>query len=203
MLEKSNAEEKILNSKISQSEYLMPDSINELLAGKHPTLGDPEAPVKLVIFSDFECPFCRHLAEELNQLTPAQLHDVYIVFHHFPLSFHKFAHSHAMVAACAAQQGNDSFWDVYRYLYGRIQGHQETTDDVLKEIKDRKGIDTDALSVCVHGETVNKVIETDIALGEKYGVRGTPTMFLNGKRISGVPQNLQHLIHEAASQQLY
>ena len=105
-----------------------------LMAGLTPNTGSSRgsitAPVTIVEFSDFECPFCRKFAAILDQLSPAERDQVRIVFHHFPLPMHPWARAAAEGAACAQLQSSDAFWSMHDRLF---ENQQSITPENVKE----------------------------------------------------------------------
>jgi protein-disulfide isomerase/uncharacterized membrane protein len=156
-------------------------------------LGDPDASVVLVGFSDFECPHCARLDETLRELVRAQLPGLKVVFRHFPLSsecnasakvnFHKDACSAAMASECAAEQ--DRFWPYQHALFA----HQGALGrPQLLEYARTAGLDLAAFDSCLGSERARERVRQDTELGARLGVQSTPTIFLNGRRIEGAPK---------------
>lgn len=153
-----------------------------------PTRGKMNAPVVLVEFSDFECPFCARFADVMkNDLSESDRDKVKVEFHYFPLSFHPWAERAAEEAYCVARQSPATFWKLHDYLFSHQNDiRNETLDaDINAFLSTDKSIDQKAFSTCSHSDYAKQAVTADVALGTKYGVSGTPTIFLNGLRIVG------------------
>ena len=152
-----------------------------------PSLGTPGATVVVVLFSDFQCPYCKVEAQMLRQnLISAYPTQVRLYFIDFPLvQLHPWAKAAAMAGRCVFHQDPASFWSYYDWVYG----HQETiTADNLKSIvtiwsKDRKDVDTLQLGGCMDSKEPEKEVDDEMAKGKDLQIEGTPTLFVNGRRI--------------------
>jgi protein-disulfide isomerase len=145
-----------------------------------PQSGNADALVTIVVFGDFECPFCARGAATLRELGrtygPAQ---VRFVWKNDPLSFHKRARPAAEAAMAAFQvRGNAGFWAVHDALYGLGGGDDETA-------LARAGVSRDDLAKVLSTGAPQRKVDEDLALVDKLGVRGTPAYFVNGVSISG------------------
>ena len=146
--------------------------------GTYPPLGDANAPVKLVVFSDFQCPFCARLVPVLKEIRAAYPDEVVIYFRDYPLSFHKDARGAHALARCAAEQGQ--FWPAHDLL---LENHDALTSDDRQGYAQRLGLDLDALGRCQQGDL--SIIDTDIAEGKAAGAYGAPNSFVNGIKLTG------------------
>ncbi|MHA7132385.1 DsbA family protein [Oerskovia turbata] len=147
--------------------------------GAH-VFGDPTAPVTIVEFGDFECPYCHDAAPVLRAVVEESAGTVRLVFRHFPLfEVHPYALTAALAAEAAGAQGR--FWEMHDLLFA----HQDRLDDV--GLAHWAGtLDLDGASVVgdaaqAHGDAV----ERDYLAGTTLGVRGTPTLFVDGVRYRG------------------
>ncbi len=142
--------------------------------------GPQDAPVTVVNFSDFQCPFSKRSIDLMESLLKRYNGKVRYVFKHFPLSFHKWAKPASYAAVAAQNQGK--FWEYYSKLYSDVKNvNEESIVNYAKELKlDMDKFNADRISP----ETAAKV-QADIAQGSLFGVRGTPTIFINGIRIVG------------------
>lgn len=161
--------------------------LDKLKTTFQPSMGTPGASVVVVLFSDFQCPFCKGEAEMLRKnLIATYPTQVRLYFIDFPLEqLHPWAKPAAIAGRCVFHQDPASFWEYYDWIYG----HQETiTADNLKSIvniwaKDRKDIDAVQLDRCMDTKETEKEVDAEIAKGKDVEVRGTPTLFVNGRRI--------------------
>jgi protein-disulfide isomerase len=162
--------------------------LDKLKTQAQPSLGTPGAPVVVILFSDFQCPFCKAEAQMLRKnLVSTYPKDVRLYFVDFPLEqLHPWAKPAAMAGRCVFRQDPAAFWDYYDSIYE----HQEaiTADNfkstVMTWVKDRKDIDGLALSTCMDSKDTEKEVDGELAMGKQMDIGGTPTMFVNGRRIS-------------------
>jgi len=161
--------------------------IDKLKTQFQPYLGTERAPVAIVVFSDLQCPHCKGEAEMLRknliQNYPTQ---VRLYFKDYPLEgLHPWAKAGAMAGRCVFQQNNDAFWLYHDYLFG----HQEAItpenlkDQTLTWAKDAKGVDSIKLGACIDGKATQAEVEKEIDEARALDITGTPTMFINGRRI--------------------
>jgi protein-disulfide isomerase len=151
--------------------------------GASPVRGPADALVTVVEFSDFECPFCRQAEPTLHKLLDRYPRDVRLVWKNYPLPQHKNARLLANFAADASARGSSvGFWAVHDALFA----HQEELDDgALGELAGKAGLDGALLLISAHAGVHDAAIHADMALGQKLGVKGTPTFFVNGRRVQG------------------
>jgi protein-disulfide isomerase len=148
------------------------------LAAATATANTPE----IVVFSDFQCPFCASLAAVLAEL--AQAGEAVIRFKHFPLSFHAKAPAAHRAALAANQQGK--FWEMHDLIFGGGPGKLEPT--ILETYAKDLGLDlTQFQKDSAPGSAVDAAIQADLAEGEKVGVEGTPTILVNGRQFLSKP----------------
>ena len=145
-----------------------------------PVWGSPDAPVTIVEFTDFECPFCSRANATLKTLVEKNPDKVRVVFKHHPLAMHKNADAAHRAAQAAALQGK--FWEMYHLLF---DNQRKLSPDDLKAYAVRLGLDVDKFLADMESEEVKKSVAGDLAQASTLGVRGTPHFFVNGKRLSG------------------
>ncbi len=164
-----------------------------------PGIGTPGAPVVLVEFSDFECPYCREQAKMLKEnLLAAYPKEVRMYYVDFPLeSLHPWAKSAAMMGRCIFHQNASAFWDYHDWIF---QHQDEMTPENLKdkvvEFAKGKGVDGGQLSMCIDSRATEEEVDKTRAEGKALEVNSTPTMFVNGRRMVGTLQwaDLKHVI---------
>lgn len=150
------------------------------------TRGPDDAPVTIVEFSDFECPYCKDASVALGSVYERYQGDVRLVFKNYPLDQacnenmtrpnHLYACRAAAMARCAGEQG--SFWEMHDAIYGLDRFTMTALDALPGEV----GLDPDEFAECMGGGEVIADIERDIADGQRLGVSGTPTIYVNGRR---------------------
>jgi protein-disulfide isomerase len=146
-----------------------------------PALGPKAAPVTIIEFSDFECPYCAQAAPILKQVREAYGDKVRFVYRDYPLSIHAHAGKAAEAGACAREQGK--FWEMHDKLFAD-QGHLTVPD--LKNDAKVLGLDTEAFDACLDSSRYEPTWKAQAQDGEKYGVTGTPFFFVNGRMLNGM-----------------
>ncbi len=143
--------------------------------------GSLQAPVKLVEFSDLECPFCKDFHTTLQQIasTYVQSGQVAIVYRNFPLSIHPKAPHEAEAAECAAQLGgNDAFWKYVDGIFAITPSNNGLDPAQLPVVAQQIGLNMDAFNICLSKEPFKDKIQSQIQDGVNAGVQGTPTSFV-------------------------
>ena len=177
-------------------------------AADMPVRGADDAPVTMVAFSDFQCPYCARSISLIDQVLDRYENQVKFVFLHYPLPNHGWAKPAAVAAQCAARQDEEAFWTVHDAYFAN-QG-QITEDNVIEQTAgylQETGIDMGAWRTCAtdtasdtHQEA-SQVVDTSLQTGQQLGVRGTPTFFIDGEMMQG-PRSVESFgarIEEAAA----
>ncbi len=146
-------------------------------------VGDPNAPVTIVEFTDFECKVC---SMHYQQIYP-QIHQKYVetglvryVVRDYPIEFHLQAQKAAEAAECAGEQGN--YWEMHYMLF---ENQANLSVDNYKKWAREIGLDGAIFDECLDSGAMEEEVKMDVADGSSYGVHGTPIFFINGKMISG------------------
>lgn len=145
-----------------------------------PVRGPADAPIEIVEFSDFDCPFCKRATETLHRLIAEYGEQIRFVYKDYPLPSHPNAFKAAEAANCAHDQGQ--FWAFHDTLFER-QGALDVPS--LKQYAGEIGLDTDAFDACLDGGGQAALVERDLRAGMAYGVSSTPTLFVNGRPVVG------------------
>jgi protein-disulfide isomerase len=145
-----------------------------------PSKGPANAPIEMIEFSDFQCPFCLRAFPTVAQVIEIYGDRVRLVYRHYPLTNHPDARPAAEAAQCAAEQGK--FWQYHDALFGD-QAHLSDAD--LKQHATALGMDGAKFNACVDSRKYKADIDTDIQAGNEAGVSGTPAFFINGRILSG------------------
>lgn len=175
--------------------------MGELSQNKGASVGPSNAPVTIIEFSDFECPFCRKFASILDEVLPSSKGHVRVVFHHLPLSIHPWAREAAVGAACAQLQDSTAFWALQGELF-KLQA-DITRDNVKMKIaqlaRTIPTLDLATFQKCVDNDMSLGLVFRDIELASINGINATPTVFINGHRLQGIKDanQLHELIAEA------
>lgn len=153
----------------------------EVAVGAAPSKGGAEAPVTIVEFSDFECPYCQKLTPTLNEVSEKYGERVQLSFRHYPLANHPNARKAAEASMCAAEQGQ--FWTMHDLMF---EEQQQLDVPSLKEKAMRLGLNTEQFDGCLDSGQFADLVEEDFRAGVIAGVSGTPALFINGRFISGL-----------------
>jgi protein-disulfide isomerase len=158
-----------------------------------PSKGPEDAPVTIVAFNDFECPYCAKAATTVDGVLQRNAGKVRLVFRHFPLDFHAQAAKAAEAAMCAADQGK--FWQLHDSLFA----HQKALEvPKLKEYAARLGLDAGRFDACLDSGEKAALVRADMKAGTAASVTGTPAIFVNGRFLSGAvtARELQKVIDQ-------
>ncbi len=157
-----------------------------------PSRGNPDAPVTIVEFSDFQCPYCARGYQTMERVLEQHADDVRFVFAHYPLPNHDWARPASIAAECAGNQDEAAFWTLHDAYFDNQRGL--TTENILLRSRDflsDAGIDMGVWQTCAvdatsdaHQAAAAKVDQT-LAVGQDFGVTGTPGFFINGHFING------------------
>lgn len=173
--------------------------LDRLKTDFRPSMGTAGAPVVMVLFTDFQCPFCQKEADEIrkNLLTtfPAQ---VRLYFMDFPLvKIHPYAMDAALTGRCVFNQNALTFWEYHDWAFAK---QSELNDKNFKEKRNEwlvsKQLDPAKIDACMQSPAAIKAIESSMQMGADLGVQSTPTIFINGRKLGGaVPfANLKQII---------
>jgi len=147
--------------------------------------GPQNAPVTIINFSDFQCPFSKKSIDHIDKLMKTYDGKIRYVFKHFPLPFHKMAKPASLAAIAAEKQGK--FWEYYNILYSNMK---EISDENLILWAEKTGLDKEKFLSDRNSNDAANTLKLDTSTGSRFGVRGTPTIFINGRRIVGANNNI-------------
>jgi protein-disulfide isomerase len=145
------------------------------------SLGNPKAKLVVVIFSDFECPYCSKAVEPVHEVEKKFKDQIRIVFKNFPLGMHPNAKPAAEYACCAGEQGK--FWEAHDKLFANQQALKE--EDLKKYMKDLK-LDEAKMDACKKSKKCEAKVNADLDVASKLQVGGTPTFFIGFVKDGGV-----------------
>jgi protein-disulfide isomerase len=152
----------------------------EIAVAGHASKGADNAPITMVEFSDFQCPFCQRANPAVDQVLKTYGDKIHFVYRHYPLPNHPDARPAAEAAACAQEQ--DKFWQYHDQLFANAS---KLTAKDLKDHAGTIGLDTAKFASCVDSRRYKDKVETDIAEANAAGVSGTPAFFINGRPLEG------------------
>jgi protein-disulfide isomerase len=174
---------KLLRSKAKIAVHLKPPPVHrvEVSADGAPFKGLAKAPVTMVKFEDFHCPFCKKAQPTVAQVLSKYGNKVRLVHRDFPIdSIHPAARKAHEAARCANEQGK--FWQYHDVLYANAP-KADAAD--LKSYATEVGLDVQAFEKCVASGKFRDVVQKDVEEGTRLGVTGTPSFFINGRLLSG------------------
>lgn len=157
-----------------------PNRVYTVRAEGAPYRGPKNAPVTIVEFSDFQCPFCARAEPTLAQIRTVYGDRVRIAWKHFPLDFHKDAPLASLATLAADEQGK--FWPFHDKLFASQPKIQR---EFLLQYARELGLDTRRFETSLNNAAGKPVIDADLADGQALGVTGTPAFFINGRFLSG------------------
>lgn len=158
----------------------VPTPIARLTAPGVPFKGPKNAPITIVEFSDFQCPFCAKVQEVLKKILDTYPKEVRLVYRHFPLRRNPFSKVAAEASECAAQQGK--FWEYHDQAFANSA---QLNPDRLRAIAQELRLDVQAFAMCLDTGKGRARVAKDLADATEAGVEGTPTFFINHQILEG------------------
>jgi protein-disulfide isomerase len=169
-----------LRTKYNPRVLLEPTRVDVKIAGE-PAKGGKDAPVTIVEFSDFQCPYCSRVVPTIEQAVKTYGDQIQVVFKQFPLnSIHPMAQKAAEAALCAHEQG--SFWKLHDAMFA---DQKSLLPDQLKSKAVELGLNAEQFNSCLDSAKYAPKVASSITEGSQAGVSGTPAMFVNGRFLSG------------------
>jgi len=154
----------------------------EIPIGDAPVLGNKNAPITIIEYSDFQCPYCAKAEDTVKQLQKNYGDKIKIVYKQYPLGFHKDAFKASEASLCAHEQSNDLFWKLHDYM---LENPRKLSLKNLKNKSKDLGIDAKQFSQCLDSGKYTNRVHQEIAEGNRYGVQATPMFFVNGIVVRG------------------
>jgi len=159
-----------------------------------PVRGDAKAPVMIIEFADFECPYCQQIKPTLDKVEEEYKGKVAFAYKDAPLPMHTHAQKAAEAAQCAGSQGK--YWEYYDALFQNKQLDLPGLKDTARSLK----LDGDAFDKCLDSGATADIVKGHLQEAESYGVQGTPSFLINGRFIEGVMTYEQ--LHAAIDEEL-
>jgi protein-disulfide isomerase len=174
-------------------------SRNDLAKSVH-IRGNPNAPVTLEEFGDFECPSCKNVATFLDKVIKEYEPQVRVIFRNFPLAMHQHSREAALAAEAAGLQGR--FWEMHDRLFQEQAVWSSGTDAqaLFDSYAEMLGLDVAQFRKDVKGAKVRERIESDLTRARSLGVEVAPTLFIDKRQVEtkdGTPEKVHSLIEEA------
>lgn len=158
--------------------YVKPEKIEKVDIGINPARGNTNSSVVMIEFSDFQCPACKAAEPVIEEILDN--YDVAFYYRNFPLSIHKNSFISAEAAECANEQGK--FWEYHDVLFDNQNNLDE--ESLKKYAKDIR-LNEEEFNLCLDSEKYKSDIEKDIKDGKSLNIQGTPTFFINGRKVLG------------------
>lgn len=157
--------------------------------GDSPFLGPKDAPITIVEFADFQCPYCSMVVPTIQDVMKKYEGKVKLVFKNFPLSFHAQAMNAAVAAECAKSQGK--YWEMHDKLF---ENHSKLDDALYEKLASDIKIDANKFKVCMKDPKMKGKVESDLAYGQSLGINGTPAFYINGVQLAAGAQPKEEFI---------
>ena len=171
-----------------QSQWMQElDTTRPIALGDRPVRGKMDAPVTIVAFSDFTCPYCTQAAGMLDRLIEDNPERLRLIFKHFPLEGHRFARMAAEYHVAASFQGTEKAWAFYDALFRSGKDVNGGGEELLKKTAESAGLDMKKLAADLKNKAsqIRAVIDEDIADGKSLGLQGTPNFLVNNLIVRG------------------
>jgi protein-disulfide isomerase len=185
---------KSLRSAANVQLMLMPPTA-DVAMGDAPMLGPADAQVKIIEFADYQCPYCQKIYPQLKQLENEFHGQVVLAYKDFPLSMHKQAEKAAEAGRCARHQGK--FWEYHDALFEAKDGLEVLQ---LKEYAREVGLDGATFDKCLDSGDEAANVREDVEQGNRLGLSGTPTLFVNNHFLSGT--TTYSVLHDVVAEQI-
>jgi protein-disulfide isomerase len=154
------------------------NKVHDIPIDSSPFKGKADAPVTIVEFSDFQCPHCSRLQPVLKQVLDEYPNEVKLVFKHYPLSTHKLARHAVRAAEAAREQGK--FWEMHDLIFANSSS---LTESSFTGFAEELNLDTERFIADYNSKKYEELLEYDLDAGRRSGVTGTPSLYMNGKRM--------------------
>lgn len=162
--------------------FKKPDIKVNIEIGSSPSFGKKDSKIKIVEFSDFQCPFCSRAAKTVTDLKKMYGNKIEFAFKQYPLPMHPNARPASEASLCVNAQSTDKFWKYHDKLFANSD---KLDGESLKKFAKEVGANEAEFQKCMDEKRFAKAVEEDMAYGNKIGVRSTPTFFVNGKAVQG------------------
>lgn len=168
--------------------FLDPPRVEPIIVDSNPSRGPADAPIVLVEYTDFQCPFCGRVQPTLETLRERYGDSIRMVFKNLPLAMHQQARFAAEAALCAGDQ--DGFWAMHKWLFAN---HRAISRETVLAQAVEQGLDVDVLNACLDEGRHAIDIETDLKEAGLFGITGTPGFAVNGRILTGA-QPLENFV---------
>jgi len=153
----------------------------EVAIGDTPAAGPADAPITVIEFADYQCPYCRQEEPVLKRLREQFKDKIKYAYRDFPLPMHPYAHKSAEASRCAGEQGQ--YWPYHDRLFSGAP--EDLAETGLKSIARQLKLDGDKFDKCLDSSAQAAAVDKDLNAGKNLGISGTPTMYINGYTVGG------------------
>lgn len=167
----------LIDKETSRFTSIAIDFIIDIDTTGSPTKGSEQAPINMVVFTDFQCPYCIKLVPLLDQVMEKYQGKVKLTFKNMPLQFHEMAEPAARAALAANEQGK--FWEFHDQLFATSQLKPESMTGIATSL----GLDISRFNADMMSPAIRQKLNKDMLDAQKAGVTGTPTVFINGRKL--------------------
>lgn len=190
-LEQGEAPEKVVQASptpgVPEGEVpLSEEQIARIEQGEAGVKGEEGAPITIVEFSEYQCPFCgKYVEETYFQIWEEYGDQIRYIFRDYPLSFHQHAQTLAEVARCAGDQ--DQYWEMHDLIFENQEewSSKQNIDADISGFVTQLGLDGDEFDSCLSSGKYTQAVKDNLQIGIEVGVQGTPTFFINGQQLVG------------------
>ncbi len=181
------------------------DKVHKIALDNAPSLGNPNAPITVVEYSDFQCPYCARTAPDVKQIYAKYPDKVRVVYKHFPLGFHAAAKPAAIASVAAQDQGK--FWEFHDVIFEATAKRKLSgSDEDMIKYAQQAGLDVERFKkdLATKKAEYEKIVNAHYSEGQRVDVRGTPTLYINGKKVKnrsvdGMSQEIDALLKKLGS----
>ena len=181
------------------------NKVHKITVDNAPSLGNPNAPITVVEYSDFQCPYCARTAPDVKQIYEKYPDKVRVVYKHFPLGFHAAAKPAAVASVAAEDQGK--FWEFHDVIFEATAKRQLSgSDEDMIKYAEQAGLDVERFKKDLASKKAEyeKIVDAHYKEGQRVDVRGTPTLYINGKKVKnrsvdGMSQEIDQLLKKLGS----
>lgn len=152
--------------------------IVDFKVSQSPVIGQENAPVTLVAFLDFQCPYCANVYPPIEELLQKHPKEVKLIIKHYPLRMHAFARNAALAALAAAKQ--NKYTEMTTILF---KNYRNLTDETVKKYAEQIGLDLKTFETALNDPALQQIVNQDLSQGVEAKVRGVPALFINGRPV--------------------
>jgi protein-disulfide isomerase len=168
----------LTDSVAKQVTIMQVSEIFNIEIGQSPIIGNKNAPVHVIAFLDYQCPYCANIYPSLQQLVEKYPEKANLIIKHFPLRMHPYAEKAAL--ACLAAEKQNKYKEVSEIYF---KNFKNLNDETIKTLAQQVGVNIDKFNKDREDESLKKIINEDMNLSRKIGIRGVPAVFINGKAV--------------------